>query len=87
MANKINKKKTMENERVPLDDVQPEAIELPAPIEKATPSLINVKTETLKLGYVFARLIGSDSIIQIPAKQVGKAFTEDKWEILSDKKK
>jgi len=62
-------------------------IEVPTPIEATVPSLIPSNEVKLKIGYVFAKLKGSDTIIQVSAKQVGKAYTEDKWEFLTDKKK
>lgn len=67
------------------DSIKP--IALPEPISAEVPQLTKGKEITLKVGYVFAKLIGSESIVQIPAKQVGKAYTSDKWEILSGKKK
>jgi hypothetical protein len=62
-------------------------IEVPTPIEAKVPSLIPSNEVKLKIGYVFAKLKGTDTIVQVSAKQVGKAYTEDKWEFLTDKKK
>lgn len=89
--------------KFPVDDVQPEsevienevvdvlegaAADLPlTPTVEKTESLIGQRTEVLKTGYVFAKLKGSDSIVQLPAKAIGKAYSTDKWEVLEGKKK
>lgn len=76
-------------DKIPTGDEQNEPIEIPEPISEVTPSIIGATKEVpLRIGYVFAKLIGKDSQpIQIPAKYVGTIYPTDKWEILSDKKK
>ena len=76
----------MEDQPIPADKVKP--IELPEPISAVVPQLTKGKEVTLKVGYVFAKLIGSESIVQLSAKMVkaGK-YPPDQWEILEGKKK
>lgn len=82
----MSKKKTPP-ETNEIETTNDSIIEVPTPIEALVPSLIPSNEVKLKIGYVFAKLKGTDTIVQVSAKQVGKAYTEDKWEFLTDKKK
>lgn len=63
------------------------ALELNASVEK-TETLLITSEETLKVGYSWAKLKGTNSApIQVPTKYVGSVYSEDKWEISSEKKK
>ena len=77
----------MSKKKQTIEELQVNEFEVPTPIEVTVPSLIPSNEVKLKIGYVFAKLKGSDTIVQVSAKQVGKAYTEDKWEFLTDKKK
>lgn len=77
----------MSKKKQNIEELQVNEFEVPTPIEATVPSLIPSNEVKLKIGYVFAKLKGSDTIVQVSAKQVGKAYTEDKWEFLTDKKK
>lgn len=77
----------MSKKKQPIEELQVNEFEVPTPIEVTVPSLIPSNEVKLKIGYVFAKLKGTDTIVQVSAKQVGKAYTEDKWEFLTDKKK
>lgn len=77
----------MSKKKQNIEELQVNEFEVPTPIEVTVPSLIPSNEVKLKIGYVFAKLKGTDTIVQVSAKQVGKAYTEDKWEFLTDKKK
>ena len=66
---------------------QPVDLVVEPKVEK-TESLMDMRTQTLKVGYVFARLKnGTGGIVQIPENKFGKIYKEDVWEVVESGKK
>jgi hypothetical protein len=71
----------------PAQDQDANALDLNPSVEK-TEALLSTSVEILKTGYSWAKLKGTDrKPIQVPTKDIGKIYTEDKWEISTEKKK